>query len=1025
MKMKLIQFFLFFTCSLYKIDGDNAIINTNNTNTSTINGVVDKYRSLEVTDTPCEDNTEFFRIVTPTMQRIRKTCAWVKRDKTQWRCYNYENVLENCPETCGLCSASLPTEGPTSTSKSWCQNSDQKFVIESKEWFDNGERSCQWASKRSSRCDIVEVADHCPVLCDTCACSDKEGRFRMSNGSKRTCLWLKTKKNRLKRCDFDPEVIMHCPLTCGECTEETFVGTNQEFSDLSSSPSSNPSNFHSSLPSSKPTRSPTKTPTNSPTISPTNSPTRNPTKKPSRRPTRNPTQSPTKQPTRKPSHSPSINPSVEASGIPSLKPSLNPSHTPSSNPSDFPSVKHSQNPTVTPSASPTTEPSDAPTLHPTNRPSEFPTSQPSSRPSTTPSKGPSSPPSVNPSAKPSVEPSSTPTSTPSLHPTAHPSLHSSNVPSMDPTTEPTGLPSSQPTRSPTTIPSGIPSGKPSVVPSRLPTSDPSEFPSDVPSAKPSGLPSLTPTVEPSAKPSLVPSIAPSSTPTVHPSSQPTSIPSNIPSTTPSQHPSSKPTTKPSTIPTSAPSQIPSKAPSATPTTHPSRNPTTVPSISPSSTPSTPPSSSPSLTPSSEPSTLPSSNPSDHPTNTPSTTPTKIPSQHPSSHPSSKPSGLPTKNPSSSPSSIPSISGSTAPTPVFYDMNVGGYHSSAITYDGKLILWGRNRYGAIGDDSTTDRLSPVQIDIGTEVSPKQVDLGDEHSCVITNDNDEMKCFGHNNRGQIGDGTTSNRLTPTTVNFGSNLYATQIGAGIQHTCAILNDNSLKCWGSNAYGQVGDGTSSNHYTPYPVNFGSDVQVRDLSVGGYHSCLITIDNVLMCWGLNTNGQLGDGTKSIRRTPKVIDLDVDEYAVEIGTSNFHTCVITNLEKLKCWGSNSSGQIGDGTQTLRTTPTTVGLGLDEVPTKVALGEYHTCIILNDGTLECWGNNYYGQLGDGTRTRRPTPTTISLGTNLYAVKISAGNQHTCAVLNDGMLRCWGRNQYGEVGVGHLWRKNTPQEVYQLV
>ena len=185
------------------------------------------------------------------------------------------------------------------------------------------------------------------------------------------------------------------------------------------------------------------------------------------------------------------------------------------------------------------------------------------------------------------------------------------------------------------------------------------------------------------------------------------------------------------------------------------------------------------------------------------------------------------------------------------------------------------------------------------------------------------------------------------------------------------------------------------------------------------------MCWGLNTNGQLGDGTRSTRRTPKVISLDVDEYAVEIGTSNFHTCVITNLEKLKCWGANYSGQIGDGTKILRTTPTTVDLGLDVVPTQVALGEYHSCIISNNGSLKCWGNNYYGQLGDGTRTHRLTPKTISLDTNLYAVKVSAGNSHTCAVSNDGMLRCWGRNQYGEVGVGDKLLYNHTREVYQLV
>ena len=160
---------------------------------------------------------------------------------------------------------------------------------------------------------------------------------------------------------------------------------------------------------------------------------------------------------------------------------------------------------------------------------------------------------------------------------------------------------------------------------------------------------------------------------------------------------------------------------------------------------------------------------------------------------------------------------------------------------------------------------------------------------------------------------------------------------------------------------------------------------------------------------QLGDGTTTQRTTPtQTSSLGTDRTAVAITAGDYHTCAILDDGSVSCWGYNSYGQLGDGTTTQRTTPTqTSSLGTDRTAVAITAGDYHTCAILDDGSVSCWGYNDYGQLGDGTTTDRNTPTqTSSLGTDRTAVAISAGRYHTCAILDDGSVSCWGYNNYGQ-------------------
>ena len=219
-----------------------------------------------------------------------------------------------------------------------------------------------------------------------------------------------------------------------------------------------------------------------------------------------------------------------------------------------------------------------------------------------------------------------------------------------------------------------------------------------------------------------------------------------------------------------------------------------------------------------------------------------------------------------------------------------------------------------------------------------------------------------------------------------------------------------------------------------GSIFTDTKLSSGGQHTCAILDDGTVSCWGANTYGQLGDGIENTRRNKPetrlvptlTTSLGTGRTAVAISSGEYHTCAILDDGSVSCWGENTDGQLGDGTTTQRNTPTQISsLGTGKTAVAISSGVYHTCAILDDGTVSCWGNNGDGQLGDGTTTQRGTPTqTSSLGTNRSAVALSSGGGHNCALLDNGTVSCWGRNLSGELGDGTQINRNTPTPTSSL-
>ncbi len=349
---------------------------------------------------------------------------------------------------------------------------------------------------------------------------------------------------------------------------------------------------------------------------------------------------------------------------------------------------------------------------------------------------------------------------------------------------------------------------------------------------------------------------------------------------------------------------------------------------------------------------------------------------------------------------------------------GGGHSCALTEAGGVTCWGDNYYGQLGDGSTANRLVPVDV-VGLSGGVTAIAAGGAHSCALTAAGGVM-CWGFNDRGQLGDGTTTQRLTPVdVVGLSSGIKAIAAGKS-DHTCALTEGGGVKCWGMNLYGQLGDGSTTNRSTPADVA-GLSSGIKAIAAGDSHSCALTEAGGVKCWGNNFSGQLGDGSTATRLTPvDVVGLPGAVKAVATGRG--HTCALTAAGGVKCWGANFGGQLGDGSTTNRVAPVDV-VGLSSGIKAVATGRGHTCALTEAGGAKCWGDNFSGQLGDGSTTQRLTPVDV-VGLSGGIKAIAGGILHTCALTEAGAVKCWGDNFYGQLGDGSTTTRLTPVDVVGL-
>jgi alpha-tubulin suppressor-like RCC1 family protein len=348
--------------------------------------------------------------------------------------------------------------------------------------------------------------------------------------------------------------------------------------------------------------------------------------------------------------------------------------------------------------------------------------------------------------------------------------------------------------------------------------------------------------------------------------------------------------------------------------------------------------------------------------------------------------------------------------------VGVSHTCALTSAGGVKCWGDNYNGELGDGTVTERHDPVDVS-GLRSGVQAIATGDYFSCALT-DPGGVKCWGHNDFGQLGDRTTRDRHTPVGV-AGLSTGVAAIAAGSTHACALTSAGAVRCWGYNGFGALGNGTTTVSRSPAGVT-GLASGVTAITTGLDYTCALTGVGGVKCWGDNGFGKLGDGTATNRYTPAdVSGLSSGVMAVSASDALGHTCAVTSGGAVKCWGDNAFGELGDGSTNDHYTPVDVS-GLASGTVSVSAGGFYTCAIVGLGRMTCWGDNSDGALGDGTRIDRFTPVDVS-GLSDGVVSMAAGLSHTCAVTSAGVVRCWGDNAFGELGDGTTTDRLAPVTV----
>ena len=357
-------------------------------------------------------------------------------------------------------------------------------------------------------------------------------------------------------------------------------------------------------------------------------------------------------------------------------------------------------------------------------------------------------------------------------------------------------------------------------------------------------------------------------------------------------------------------------------------------------------------------------------------------------------------------------------PVWISMVTGEYHTCGLKPDGTLWCWGNNEYGQLGNGTAGYHEAKTKPTQEARMDTDWVSAGSgwNHTCGIKGDG-TLWCWGDNGDGKLGDGTEEQRLEPTQVGVDTDWVA--VDAGGDHTCGIKDDGTLWCWGDNFRGQCGTGSSEEKHDEPTQEAREDTDWESVSAGGRHTCAVKTDGTLWCWGDNFNGPLGDSTTERRYEPRQVSGSASNW-MSVSADDSHTCAVRTDGTLWCWGSNSYNRLGDGTDEDRRLVPTQEAGMDSDWAAVGTGWGHSCGVKTDGTLWCWGRNRHGNLGDGTEDNRDTPTQ-EVGMDTDWASVNAGGDHTCSMKEDGTLWCWGDNHHGQLGDGTTEHRSKPGEV----
>jgi alpha-tubulin suppressor-like RCC1 family protein len=366
-----------------------------------------------------------------------------------------------------------------------------------------------------------------------------------------------------------------------------------------------------------------------------------------------------------------------------------------------------------------------------------------------------------------------------------------------------------------------------------------------------------------------------------------------------------------------------------------------------------------------------------------------------------------------------IASAPAYSDTWIDISAGENHTCILKSNGEAYCWGDNSVGQLGNGSTESSMTPVAV--SGDLRLQSISVGWDHTCGITVDNDAY-CWGRGRYGRLGNGSSENSMTPTAVSGG--LSFESVNAGLAHTCGITTDGEAFCWGRGEDGILGNNSLASSLIPVPVSGG--LAFGSIDAGSATTCGITTNGAAYCWGASDFGSLlgqGDDDRSGKIAPGLVAGEFDFKPGSISVGLDHVCAISTADKAVCWGRGRFGKLGIGSGS--------GFGVIEnlmTPrdvkgnisfTSITTGVFQTCGIATDGKAYCWGRNGSGQLGDGTTTMRVEPAQVSASFDFKDLAI--GNDHACGISSTDEVYCWGDGTAGKLGTRSSEDKLIPAQV----
>ena len=372
-------------------------------------------------------------------------------------------------------------------------------------------------------------------------------------------------------------------------------------------------------------------------------------------------------------------------------------------------------------------------------------------------------------------------------------------------------------------------------------------------------------------------------------------------------------------------------------------------------------------------------------------------------------------PATGPTAGGTVVSDSVPAVAITRVSSGYSHSLGLGSDGNVYAWGNNQYGQLGNGSTVNSLIPLPAASGLTFT--QISAGNFFSLGIAS-NGTTYAWGDNQYGQLGNGSTVNSSIPVAVQAPPGVTFTQISAGDYHALALGSDGNVYAWGSNQYGQLGNGSTVNSLIPVSISGLSGVTFTQISSGNYFSLAVASNGNAYAWGNNSYGRLGNGTTTNSSVPVLVQAPSTVTFTRISAGTSFATALGSDGNAYAWGRNQYGELGIGTTTDSWTPIQVLVPAGVGFTDISSNTYFTVALGSDGNSYAWGLGTTGELGNGTNTSSSTPVKVQTPTGVSLTQVSSGVNFALAIGSDGNAYGWGQNTLGEVGDGTTTNRAAP-------